>query len=592
MRRTLWTYGLLFTSLTLLSACSATQIQSVIQQAASGNRPGAAAPARVGPGMQPMNAPQRQGLQPGGRQPEPVEDFRPGRYSGPPRWGFDEPYADHLARLSAFSTGSSEKRDYSVSGDVRTILGAFRLTRQGSKNINFWDVHQQLQVPAPLLECEYRVPEGQVQGRDAKRDFITMWFWQPGTRQALNNRMLKPYQEKSDQIADVEQERCPTDLASALSIGYGDSWPTVAQKAVQARDAVVKRNLATGLWNPIDYSQWDKNPKALTPTEDRALVREIDQVLKSLEAYEKEPSNTVYYTALHQKLQPAMAKLAASGLAQANKIAKGETGRKAFEQWDSGIGYAVMSLSMRLHRWKQPGPLFTKVLDRYRALYDQQFADKGALDRKYMTEMLASIAKYKAEQSDIAAPSVETSRQEGVWVMRPRQSLLYRSIDKGMRLAQEYTQARAKIKETLDTLEREIAGSRKAFWACYEKRCPEGGVLYYKFSAWLIELDRFMISREAWKGAISISSKSAQHGDTMAQLMGMDREVNQRYTGACDYQYDRFFGQFTNWLSLDVVTMKRRLDEALAGEDYLNVQRCRDSMEFIMRPRPANAGLM
>lgn len=592
-----WTRVLRIPTLLLLSACTTAQMQGTVQQAVNANRTsGAMAPARVGPGLQPMTVPQRKdpppGPQSGGRQTEPVDEYRPGRYSGPPRWGFDEDYADSISQLGVFLTGTSEKRDYSVSGDVRTILGGFTLFRHGSKNISFWDIPQRLQVPASLLECEYRVPGGRIQNRDAERDFVKMWFWQTGTRQALNNRMLKPYKEKSDHIADVEQEVCPVDLASALSVGFGDGWPSVAQKALQSRDAVVKRNLATGLWNPIDYSQWDKNPKALTPAEERALAREIDQVLKSLEAFEKEPSNTVYYTALHQKLQPAMAKLAASGLAQANKIAPGEAGRKAFEQWDFGIGYAVVSLSMRLHRWKQPGPLFTMVLDRYRTLYDQQFADKGALDRKYMAQMLASIAKYKVEQADTTAPSVETSRQERVWVMRPRQSLLYRSIDKGVRVVQEYTQARAKIKQALDNLEREIASSRNAFWACYEKRCADGGVLYYKFSASLIELDRFMITRTALKGAVGTAMKDKRHGETMAELMGLDREVNQRYTGACDYEYGRFFSQFTDWLSLDAVTMKRRLDEALGSEDYLNVQRCRDSMEFIMRPRPANAGLM
>lgn len=527
----------------------------------------------------------------GAAAPAGAESFQSGPFNGLPRWGFDDEFAEKIARLRVFVSGSGEKRDLRVGGDAPRALRLYTLNLARTSAITFRDVMAQQAVPAALLDCEYRRTErtgAEAGDKDFKPEFIKMFFWQTGARQALSAQMLKPYQRRSDQIADVELANCPPDFASALTAGFGEAaWGSSMQAALQARDKDVQTNIALGLWNPVDYSNWSQNPKALPSAQERALAQEMDKVLRSTT-----PMTQAYYIALNQQLQPAMAKLAASGLAQAQAIPRGEAGRKAFEQWDAGVGHTVVKLAMRVHASGQPTNLFISVLGKYQALYTEQIADKGALDKAYLAQMLASIAKYKAELDATPAPTADSQRSSSVLVMRPRQSALYRMVNSGVKIAQEFARGRAEIERYLTTLDRDIKDTREAFWACYARRCPEGGVLFYKFSALLAELDRFQIARTAQEGAISRSFGGAQHGQVAMQLLGMDRKVNDNYVGACDGQYDRFLSPFVTWMSLDATTMRRRLEEALAGDDYLQVQQCRDRMEFIMRPRPEKSGLL
>lgn len=524
--------------------------------------------------------------------------FQAGRYEGPPRWGFDQDFAEKIARLRVFVSGSSEQRDMRVSGDTRQLLTMYPLSLARQSTITFRDVMAQQAVPATLLDCEYRRTQrtaSEANDKDFKPEAIKIFYWQAGTRQALSAKMLQPYQNRSDQIADVERDSCPPDFASALTAGFGEAaWVEKAQLAVSGRQKTVRDNIETGIWNPVDYKDWASNAKSLSPAEDRALARELNQEISRLEAQGKVPNADDYYKTLNQKLQPAMAKLAASGVAKAQAISRGAAGRPAFEQWDAGIGHTVVSLAMRVHRWKQPGNLFIGVLGQYQILYAEQIGDKGSLEPQYMGKMLQSIAQYKISQAANRTPdpSPEYQRSAGVMVMRPRQSALYRMTEKGVQLAQALGEGRAKIARYLNDTERDIIQTRQDFWACYAQRCPQGGVLYYKFSALLNDLDGFRIGNFAMEAMMNKAYGNAQVGPMFLDLFGANRKINDVYVGACDYQWDRFIGQFASLLTQNPTTMVQRLEEALAGDDYLKLQQCRDQMEFIMRPRSGQASLL
>ncbi|MFT7722083.1 MAG: hypothetical protein QM788_04540 [Roseateles sp.] len=577
----------------LTGACSAQSLQDLLRLRRDQN-PAPAARPRAEP--RPASPAALPSLPNAGRPAAAPPAFQPGRYDGPPRWGFDTAFAAKIARLRVFSSGGG--REQQVGGDAMRSLALYTLSLQRASTLTFRDVMAQQEVPATLLDCEYRriQPTATEAGDPAFRpESIKMFFWQAGTRQALSAPMLRPYQSRSDQVADVERDACPADFASALTAGFGESgWLAPTQTALAARHDEVRENIDTGIWHAADHSRWADAPQVLAPAEERALAQEIDKVLAGLEARGKVPDAKAYYTALNRQLEPAMARLAASGVARAQHIPKGEAGRAAFEQWDGGIGVTVMRLTMRVHRWGQPGKLFTGVLGRYMNLYAGQFGDKGALDRRYHAQMLKDIAQYKVEQARRAAddPSVESTSTHGVWVLRPRESALYRMVSSGVQIVSAYGKARAEIERYLDTMEREIPQARQAFWICYEQRCPDGGRLYLAFSTLINDLDRFLIQRTAWEGAVGRAYADGRHGSTFLQLMGMDRNVNTHLTGACDAAYDRFLGRFVTWMSLDAAAMRRQLDDALAGDGYLNVQQCRDRMEFILRPRAQKSGLL
>lgn len=593
MRKTL-SLALLALAATMPATAPAQTLQDLLQRLqrpAAGARPRAEPrPASPAPGTAPLAAPQSE---PSRTQ---QENFQPGRYDGPARWGFDAAFANKIARLGVFITG--DEKDQRIGGDPMPSLGLYTLNLQRTSTITFRDVMAKQAVPGSMLDCEYRrtQPTATEAARPEFRpEYIKIFFWHAGKRQALSAQMLKPYQSRSDQIADVELDTCPPDFASALSAAYGSSaWQAPTQLALKARDDEVRENIDTGIWYETDYSGWAKQPKALPAAEDRALAQAIDKTLRELEAKGSGLTSRIYYTAVNKQLDPALARLAASGVAQARAIPKGAGGVKAFETWDNGVGVTVVSLVMRMHRWGQPSNLAIGVLGTYMGLYGEQFADKGALDSRYYAQMMASIEKYKAQEADrsVAAPTFDSQRSAGVWVMRPRQSALYRMVSAGVRVVAAYSAARAEIENYLNTLEREIPRAREAFWQCYERRCADGGRLYLEFSSLLSEFDRFLIMRTAWEGAVARTYGDARHGATFLKLMGMDRDVNTNLAGACDSAYSRFLGQFVTWMSLDAADMRRRMDAALGGDDYLQLQQCRDQMEFILRPRAQKSSLL
>lgn len=579
-------------------SCAAAQAQSV-QDILQRAQRAATTAARAQPEPRPASPGPGTALQP--QQPtnptrSPAEDFQPGRYDGPARWGFDSAFAAQIARLRVFSNGS--ERALRVGGDPMQALGQYTLNLQRISTITFREMTTQQAVPGSMLDCEYKRDKPtttEAATPEFRPEYIKVFFWQAGKRQALSAQMLKPFQSRSDQIVDAEMQACPADFASALTAGYGGlTWLETTQVALKARDEEVQENINTGVWHATDYTGWATAPKALSRAEDQALARELDEVLRGLEAQGKRLTGKTYLTAINKQVEPALAKLAASGIAQARAIPKGQAGVQAFAAWDAGIGVTVVSLTMRVYRWGEPRNLFVSVLDTYMKAYGDQFADKGALDRQYYAQMLASIEKYKAEEADrsVATPTFESQRTAGVWVMRPRQSALYRMVNAGVQVVSAYTRARAEIDNYLNNLEQAIPRAREAFWQCYERRCPEGGRLYLEFSSLLGEFDRFLITRTAWEGAIGRSYGNATHGTTFLRLMGMDREVNTNLAGACDPAYDRFLSQFVTWMSLDAAEMRRRLDQALAGDDYLRLQQCRDQLEFVLRPRAKKSGLL
>ena len=552
-----------------------------------------APPRRTGNAPQPPNTSAAAGNQ--SVKPPPTGQLDLGPFQGPPRWGFDTQFAKKIARLNVFLEGNASTKDQRTGGDPRQALKLFTLNAQGKRNMTFHDVLAQQQVPGTLMECEYSrktATERETRASDFRPEFIKIFFWQAGTRKGLTPKMVQPYQGQSDHIADMELGSCPENFAQALETGFGAAAFTGTELALQERHASIQSDFAQGLRGKADYAGWDQQAKPLTPAQDRTLAQELDAALRELETRRSErrlPAEH-YYTTLNLKLEPAMAKLAGSGLAQARAIAVGEAGRKGFERWDAGVGFTVVSLAMRLHSFKQPGNLFTAVLGSYQQAYAKQMADKGALDRGYLKAMLASIEKYKEQEAAAAAAAPREVVTNTVWVMRPRQSALYRKINQGVTLVQAYGKAKADNERYLATLDQDIKSTRQAFWACYEKRCAEGGVLYHRFSALINARDRFDIQRTAFEGAIARSSNGRFDG-MFSQLMGMDKKVDTQFVGACDHLYDSFLARLTN-LMANPAAIAARVDEALNSESYLQVQQCRDRMEFILRPRGSPSGLL
>lgn len=138
---------LLVATLALVAGASSAQsLQDLFRRNAPTTpaaRPGAE-PRPASPVQTPMGQEQ-------GRAAPTQAAFQPGRYNGPPRWGFDETFAGKIARLRVFRSGSGV--DQRVGGDAMRSLSLYALNLQRLSTITFHDVMAQQAVPATLLDC-------------------------------------------------------------------------------------------------------------------------------------------------------------------------------------------------------------------------------------------------------------------------------------------------------------------------------------------------------------------------------------------------------------------------------------------------------
>jgi hypothetical protein len=74
----------------------------------------------------------------------------------------------------------------------------------------------------------------------------------------------------------------------------------------------------------------------------------------------------------------------------------------------------------------------------------------------------------------------------------------------------------------------------------------------------------------------------------MNELMGVAGDVDGGKITGCETEYSNYLGGIGNLVSSGgskAIANPAALDDAINGEEFLQVQQCRDRMEFILRPR-------
>lgn len=517
-----------------------------------------------------------------------------GKFEGQPRWGIDSSFTEQIGSLSIFFHGSTkDPTSIHISGDPKTDLQSYTLSSDEQTTSRLVDFKKNIEVEGHFRTCTYGRPINNIRESkidNQKTEKIRIEFWAPGQREDLTPKMYDSSSLRGMNRADMEMDHCPKDAMLALDAAFGENGWSAIKEAILARNRVTRENIETGLWYSKDYSDFKSNFTANSPEMDKQLAQRLDSNIKTLESYgDKLPPN-IFYKSLNTQLNSDMIELARSGLAQANKIRYGDAGRTDFEKWDARIGSTVMQIGLRMHNFRLAGfvsgPAFMNVWNEYIQIYRAQIADKGALDPTYRKNMLASLKKYKTASDAEPNSSPDYTQEKTIIFMRPRQSPLYETLYKGINLTQQLAQTRSEILKYIAKLDTSIKESREAFWMCYYARCPTGGVAYHKYSTLLMERDRFYMLREAWEGGINMRSEG-KHGNTFNTILGMNQAIDGGYTKGCENAYENFLIPFGKTFGKTPDEMRLLTDSALNSADYLELQQCRDLMEFIWRPRAA-----
>lgn len=395
---------------------------------------------------------------------------------------------------------------------------------------------------------------------------------------------------------DVTVEKCPETWGEALTIGFGADF--LAQRKID-RD----KKLAVEEKSKVDQAKykaqkedqlanWMKGARAAGPAKDKLLAAQIDGLIKVFET-NRDPSLEVVQS-WRAKLVPSMIELARSGVAQAAAIPKGEAGRKQFEAWDNGIAYTVLSFHRRLRRaagdrWLGED-IMTEMWREYFSIYKDQIKERGALDPQFLRKAVAGLKKYEATNPGhpVPAPTFETIQQRRTTSLMPRESLLYRGINSAATTLANGLAIRAKNQQYESRFNDAIKEARREFWTCYETRCAESGVLLYNYSSLLETKDRMHLSESYMKEVMERTGAGGGNYGMLSALLGSDVvAIDDGLKPGCETEYERFLGGFFMGANPNLMSAVSALKERIEGPEFLQVQQCRDRMEYIFRPRTA-----
>lgn len=501
-------------------------------------------------------------------------------YEGPPRWGFHEntlraaQWARSRDGLAQWKLADSLVKETSLSSGHKPSPG------------------RPLWLKVQVLHCTYMQPEGAMQKIQQKPAMLQLRFWMPGNRLAVGYT----YTDSGGVgTSDTERDVCPADAVQALQAAYGEGVNAKIDETFARYAQADKDAREEGQYGDVpDWAAWEKAPVQVSAARERELVAVIEAALTELEGLgRRRVTESIFKKAMHGKISPALRELAASGLAQSQKISKGPSGWKEFAAWDDGIGFTVMSLLRRNQAiWPElfgTSPLAPKVYNRYVAIYREQIGKNGAMEPKYFQQIISSAEKLRNPVVRMPSPvTVEYQVTNRVVYLRPGQVVAYQTVDAAGAAFQAWTATRARWKAYVAELNAELRQTRQELWECYAKRCTRGGELFVRMSALLRDRDIFFIGKMALEGTVAHSSGRADFGRVATDLLGMGGEIDGGYTPGCEYAYESFLAPFVT-LHKTVLSNpangRAYVQEQLNGQAYLELQRCRDTMEFILRPR-------
>lgn len=492
-------------------------------------------------------------------------------FQGPPRW---KPGPMVVSRWSGHSPQ-----------DPKQEAALWRLAEQNLGQRDFFAFKSRLRSKGDIVICKYR--KAGLAASERANYTMDVQFWQAGRRTQLHPEMLVAIE--TDPLMDAEITTCPPTLGEAVEMVDPQTYWQQARalwKSEQERES--KRRLGGEYVPSNQYVSWKDNARQLSADQNRSLINKVKDGIDELEHRNRSLSVEDAQVLIHQKITPHFTELAKSGFAEAQAIPTGLGGRSRFIAWDRGSGRAVMESSLRFRTiWRElwgTHPLYFNVWETYIATYAEQLKDKGAFDPGFANALTTSLAVYKRDLANTPEPTPAYQRQNMVLVMRPRQSALYETLRSGSQLLGQLAATRGRTQRYLLELDQAIENTRNALWACHDRRCADGGKIFYQFSVLLLERDQFHVQKRAMEGMWD-SASDGKYGQFVMDLLGAGVSRNGGATPGCEAQFSRFLEQFRGKFTVAGLSALKSQDETWNSDKYLQYQQCRDMMEFIWRPR-------
>ncbi|MDI4634123.1 DUF1720 domain-containing protein [Pelomonas sp. V22] len=602
MHRKLWKSGLLLGSLSLLSACSAPQIQSAIQQAIGGNQPGATAPTRVGPGMQPMIMPQRTGvppgLQSGGRGPETAENFEHGRYSGPPR--FITPF-HHVLGNSDFDSKSSQV-EWVLSKEPPYI---------SSTHVKGANPRPYL---FPVIHCRY---ENTKLSKSEGGRSQTIQFWSKSLPELNADELNNRNGPKSVVTADIAVDYCPPTLMAAIEMIWGVG--ALAEETKRREDVRIQREKSDAEWEAKKKAdrlaakeKWKADAMTMPATslaEDQLLVREIESAIRQLEPDAGDLFVRDFNKMLSGSLGGKIERLARIAYLKSKNLNTKGFNRKDFDAWDNNLGgRALLSIHRlekiayyREHRRVKLDEVKTRDAGAYeRVTWEWRNLDfarfnttRSVLEEVFWKNLegqpLLNAAFLKKVADDLAKlrPTGDPGRpyyryvppeKKPSWSMTPEEQ---EEQDKGkfMESMVGLAAGTMDLMRLIDKIDADVRNARKNFWACYAENCKDAGMAFYAFS-------KALTAKEAWLIYQPVTNhRIVQKGMTFLGTKNIDGGIfsgceSERYAVEADLAPAY---QMSN--NLNSMEAAKIMKASMQSKAYAQFQACRDRIEYLYRPR-------
>lgn len=445
----------------------------------------------------------------------------------------------------------------------------------------------------------------------------TLYFWHR-SRPELSEAAIKGL-VRFGLFADAAIDLCPATYGDALTLAIGPDFKQRVQLAIQkdAEEAPARRAQAeldrartTKESNErireanereqaevAKVAQWRAGAVPAGAARDAELLNQLRAEVNALRngsAYR----GPQFATDLQQRLLPVLTALGRSVYAQGLNIGAGASGRKAFDAWDRGTGgHALLLMEEMSRSWPDNREMDRQVhvitAEVWR-LYRDHVDDKGTLDPAFRARIDAGLARLRAARADAPArpaPATEVVRRTETRViyLRPSELVAYQ-IAAGAVAA---LNARGQAVAFFNNMEAEMRSNRTLFWDCYAKGCADPAPLFLRYSQLLKDKDSLMVTREIQLATMQKLSRPEDRNkaDGALNLMG-SRVIDGGPNPHCVDLYDKWLFMVNEWAQKralnslgDPAAVRAFAEQTFQGEQYEQVQQCRDLMEFAFRTR-------
>ena len=456
---------------------------------------------------------------------------------------------------------------------------------------------QYIQVPqAQWADCTYGSSE-------------RIYFWHR-VRPDLPPAVLAQLRENRPDLADVALSQCPPTLGEAMQLALAGAVDARLERARQAERAGEARSQAAQDDRQVARGRWKDGATVRPAAQVADLRRRVESVLRQIEATtpvlnerpasRNTPPAEALKTRFTREVHPPLQDLARSAWAEGQSLPAGEAGRPAFDAWDRGAAGSVMSIVGRLQRLWPDGWWSLDLLGAFEAdlsrLYQAQLADKPVLDAKARQQLAQALSQRRAASTRAEMPQALAEAPSGpkrVLFLTPGEMAAHqigKDIGRGMKDA---LQARAKAQQAVEDLDRNLRQSRSAFWACWQRRCPEMPDLYLEYSRWLKEKDWYQLTRYSLEAVVEMYSTPRDPG--MSQMLGAFmglRTIDRGPSPSCQQAFDRWIAPVGTFVQttlrrnpFDMAGIQAFSERLLGAPEHGAYQSCRDAMEFVYRPR-------